>query len=227
MSDSLQPHEPQHTRPPCPSPTPRVHPNPCPSSWWCHPTISSSVAPSPPALNLSQHQGLFLRSRAILIQQVSPGGWGTIEFESPSPLQSGFHLAMINFICQLDWATGGPRQILFWCVCAGVSGLDCLSVFPLGHQSSVFGLEPRLELISLSLLVLRALDSDENYSITSGSLASPASWLQVSDFSLHHSVSQFLISVSHIYHISLCLYVLISCYFCFSGEAPLIHSRRR
>ena len=35
----------QHTRPPCPSPTPRVHPNPCPSSWWCHPTISSSVIP--------------------------------------------------------------------------------------------------------------------------------------------------------------------------------------
>ena len=45
MSDSLTPHEPQHTRPPCPSPTPRVHPNPCPSSWWCHPTISSSVVP--------------------------------------------------------------------------------------------------------------------------------------------------------------------------------------
>ena len=41
MSDSLQPREPQHTRPPCPSPTPRVHPNPCPLSWWCHPTISS------------------------------------------------------------------------------------------------------------------------------------------------------------------------------------------
>ena len=36
---------PQHTRSPCPSPTPRVHPNPCPSSWWCHPTISSSVIP--------------------------------------------------------------------------------------------------------------------------------------------------------------------------------------
>ena len=45
VSDSLRPHEPQHTRPPCPSPTPRVHPNPCPSSRWCHPTISSSVVP--------------------------------------------------------------------------------------------------------------------------------------------------------------------------------------
>ena len=43
--DSLWPHEPQHTRPPCPSPTPGVHPNPCPLSRWCHPAISSSVVP--------------------------------------------------------------------------------------------------------------------------------------------------------------------------------------
>ena len=45
MSDSLRPHGPQHTRPLCPSPTPRVYPNSCPSSWWCHPAISSSVIP--------------------------------------------------------------------------------------------------------------------------------------------------------------------------------------
>ena len=45
VSDSLRPHELQHARPPCPSPTPGVHPNPCPLSWWCHPTISSSVVP--------------------------------------------------------------------------------------------------------------------------------------------------------------------------------------
>ena len=43
MSDSSRPHELQHARPPCPSPTPGVHPNPCPLSQWCHPTISSSV----------------------------------------------------------------------------------------------------------------------------------------------------------------------------------------
>ena len=46
MSDSLWAHELQHAKPPCPSPTPRVHPNPCPLSQWCHPTISSSVIPS-------------------------------------------------------------------------------------------------------------------------------------------------------------------------------------
>ena len=45
VSDSLRPHESQHARPPCPSPTPQGHPNPCPSSRWCHPTISSSVVP--------------------------------------------------------------------------------------------------------------------------------------------------------------------------------------
>ena len=43
VSDSLWPHEPQHARPPCPSSTARVYPNPCPLSQWCHPTISSSV----------------------------------------------------------------------------------------------------------------------------------------------------------------------------------------
>ena len=46
VSDSLQSHESQHAKPPCPSPTPGVHPNPCPSSRWCHPAISSSVVSS-------------------------------------------------------------------------------------------------------------------------------------------------------------------------------------
>ena len=44
-SDSLQPHELQHARHPCPTPTPRVHPNSCPLNWWYHPTISSFVIP--------------------------------------------------------------------------------------------------------------------------------------------------------------------------------------
>ena len=45
VSDSLRPHESQHARPPCPSPSPRVHSDSRPSSQWCHPTISSSVVP--------------------------------------------------------------------------------------------------------------------------------------------------------------------------------------
>ena len=59
MSDSLRPHELQHSRPPCPSPTPGVHSDSRPLSQWCHPAISSSVVPSPPAPNPSQHQSLF------------------------------------------------------------------------------------------------------------------------------------------------------------------------
>ena len=59
VSDSLQAHGLQHARPPCPSPIPGVYSNSYPLSRWCHPTISSSVIPSPPAFNLSQHQGLF------------------------------------------------------------------------------------------------------------------------------------------------------------------------
>ena len=53
---SLWSHGLQHTRPPCPSPTPRVHPNPC---RWCHPTISSSVFPFSSYLHSYKHQGLF------------------------------------------------------------------------------------------------------------------------------------------------------------------------
>ena len=55
MSDSLWPHGLQHARPPCPSPTPGVYSNSCPSSWWCHPAISSSVIPfsSPQSLPAS------------------------------------------------------------------------------------------------------------------------------------------------------------------------------
>ena len=90
---SLQTHELQHARPLCPSPTPRVHPNPCPSSQWCHPTISSSVVPfssylqSFPASGSFQMSQLFASggqsigvsaSTSVLLmntQEWSPLGW--------------------------------------------------------------------------------------------------------------------------------------------------------
>ena len=68
VSDSLQPHEPQHTRPPCPSPTPRVHPNSCPLSRWCHPTISSSVIP------FSSCPQSFPASRSLQMSQLFTSG---------------------------------------------------------------------------------------------------------------------------------------------------------
>ena len=73
MSDSLWPHESQHTRLPCPSPTPRIHPNSCPSSQWCHPVISSSVVPfssSPQSLPAS---GSFSMSQLFTSGGQSPG----------------------------------------------------------------------------------------------------------------------------------------------------------
>ena len=86
-------HEPQHARPRCPSPTPRVHPNPCPSSRWCHPTILSYIVPfsscpqSLPASGFFQISQLFASggqsigvsaSASVLpmnIQDWSPLGW--------------------------------------------------------------------------------------------------------------------------------------------------------
>ena len=59
MSNSLRPHELQHARLPCPSPTPRACSNSCPSSWWCHPTISSSVVPFSSYLQYVPASGSF------------------------------------------------------------------------------------------------------------------------------------------------------------------------
>ena len=101
MSDSLQLHEPQHARPPCPSPTPGVYPNPCPSRQWCHSTISSFVVPfsscpqSFPASGSFQMSQLFTSdgqnigvsaSTSVLpmnTQDWSPLGWtGWISLQS-------------------------------------------------------------------------------------------------------------------------------------------------
>ena len=59
VSDSLRPHESQHVRPPCPSPTPGVYTNPCPSSRWCHPAISFSVVPFSSYLQYFPAAGIF------------------------------------------------------------------------------------------------------------------------------------------------------------------------
>ena len=59
VSDSLQPHGLHHNRPPCPSPTPGACSNTCPSSWWCHPTISSSVIPFSSCLRSFPASGSF------------------------------------------------------------------------------------------------------------------------------------------------------------------------
>ena len=101
VSNSLRPHKSQYVRPPCPSPTPRVHPNPCPLSQWCHPTISSSVVTfsscpqSLPASGSFQMSQLFTSGRQSIgvsastlvlpvnTQDWSPLGWtGWISLKS-------------------------------------------------------------------------------------------------------------------------------------------------
>ena len=65
VSNSLQPHGLQHARPPCPSPTPGTYSNSCPSSWWCHPTISSSVIPFSSRLQSLPTSGSFQMSQCF------------------------------------------------------------------------------------------------------------------------------------------------------------------
>ena len=72
VSYSLRPHELQHARPPCPSPNPGVHPNPCPSSQWCHTTISSSVIP------FSSCPQSFPASGSFPMSQLFPSGGQSI-----------------------------------------------------------------------------------------------------------------------------------------------------
>ena len=105
MSDSLLPHESQHARPPCPSPTPGVYSNSCPSSQWCHPAISSSVFPvssCPQSFPASgsfpmrwafasggQSIGTLVLVLLMNIQGWFPLGWtGLISFQSQGTLKS-------------------------------------------------------------------------------------------------------------------------------------------
>ena len=94
MSDSLRAREPQHTRPPCPSSTPRVHPNPCPSSQWCHPTISSSVIPFSSCLQYLPASRFFPMT-ALHIRW--PKYWSFSFHISPSKE----HLELISL--RMDW----------------------------------------------------------------------------------------------------------------------------
>ena len=93
VSNSLWPHELQHARPPCPSPTPRVYPNSCPLSGWCHPTISSSVVPfSCPVFPSIR---VFSNESALRIRW--PKYWNFSFSISPSNEHSG----LISF--RMDW----------------------------------------------------------------------------------------------------------------------------
>jgi len=95
MSSSLWSHEPQHTRPPCPSPTPGVHPNPCPLSRWWHPTISSYVVPFFSCLQSFPASECFQMSQFLAIR------WSKYWSFSFNISPSNEHSALISF--RMDW----------------------------------------------------------------------------------------------------------------------------
>ena len=97
MSDSLWPHELQHARPPCPSPTPGVHPNPCPLSQWCHPTISSSVVPFSSCLQSFPSSGSFQMSQLFASGGQSTGASASASL-LPMNIQDWFPLQLTGLI---------------------------------------------------------------------------------------------------------------------------------
>ena len=118
------PHELQHVRLPYASPTLGVYWYSCPSSWWCHPTISSSIAPSPPAFNFSQHQGF---SNESVLHIRLPKYWSFSFNSSPSSEYSG----LISFrMDRLDLlAVQGTLQSLLQHHSSKASGLQGSAFF--------------------------------------------------------------------------------------------------
>ena len=95
MSDSLWPHGLQHSRLPCPSPTPRAYSNSCPSSWWCHPTISSSAVPFSFCLQSFPASGSFLMSQFFASGGQSIGASASV---LPMNIQDRFPLWLTGWI---------------------------------------------------------------------------------------------------------------------------------
>ena len=125
VSDSLQPHESQHARPPCPSPTPGVYPNSCPLSRWHHPTISFSVIAFSSCLQSFPSSGSFLVNQffasggqsigvsastsvlSVNTQDWSPLGWtdrislqsrGISQASSPTPQFKSINSSVLSFL---------------------------------------------------------------------------------------------------------------------------------
>ena len=95
VSNSLRPHGLQHTRPPCPSPTPRVYSNPCPLSQWCHPAISSSVIPFSTCLQSLPASGSFQMSQLFASSGQSIGASASASV-FPVNSQGWFPLGLIG-----------------------------------------------------------------------------------------------------------------------------------
>ena len=107
VSNSLWPHRLQHARPPCLSPTPRVYSNSCPSSWWCHPTISSSVVPFSSRLQSFPASGSFQMSQFFVLGSQSIGVSASASV-LPMNIQDWFPLGWTNWI---SLQSKGPSRV--------------------------------------------------------------------------------------------------------------------
>ena len=107
VSNSLWPHRLQHARPPCLSPTPRVYSNSCPSSWWCHPTISSSVVPFSSRLQSFPASGSFQMSQFFTSGGQSNGVSASASV-LPMNIQDWFPLGWTNWI---SLQSKGPSRV--------------------------------------------------------------------------------------------------------------------
>ena len=101
VSDSLQPHEPQHTGLPCPSPTPEVHPNPCPLNPWCHSTISFSVTLFSSCSQSFPGSGYFTMSQLFASGSQSTGASVSVSV-LPVNIQSWFPSGLTDLISLLS-----------------------------------------------------------------------------------------------------------------------------
>ena len=131
LSDSFQPHESQHARPPCPSPTSRVHSDSHPLSQWCHPAVSSSVIPfsscsqSLPALQSFPMSQLFpwggqstgASALASFLPKKSQG-WSPSEWTMPKPLTLWITINCGKFWKRWEYQTTWPAS---WEICMQVS----------------------------------------------------------------------------------------------------------
>ena len=97
ISNSSQPHGPQHARPSCPSPTPRVYSNSSPLSWWCHPTVSSSVIPFSSHLQSFPASGSFPMSQFFTSHSQSIGVSASASV-LPMNIQDWFPLGWTSWI---------------------------------------------------------------------------------------------------------------------------------
>ena len=133
VSDSLQPHESQHARPPYPSPTPGVYSNSSPSSWWCHPAVSSSVVPFSSCPQSLPESGPFPEST---LRMRWPKYWSFSFNINPSNEHPGlisFRMDWLDLLsvqgtlksllqCQRMFDGRIPTCCLLWVLCPSSSG---------------------------------------------------------------------------------------------------------